>query len=121
MAADPGSAALRLCGAAEPFRDVFETSLLQSPLELLEAQGILAVGKAQAEAAKLQYTVYETPGAKSYVTIKVAESLAQAHQNVKGYLPNDMHIITLGSNFMNAVARVVEGSEPATPVAPARK
>ena len=74
--------------------------------ELLRAQGILAVGKSMAEAQKLQYTAYETPGAKLYVTTEVAKSLAHAHQNVKGYLPEKMTIFTLGENFMNAVTKV---------------
>lgn len=74
--------------------------------ELLRAQGILAVGKASAEAQKLQYTAYETPGAKLFVTTKVAESVATAHQNVKGYLPQNMNIYTLGSNFVDAVTKV---------------
>lgn len=75
--------------------------------EVLRAEAILAVGKSQAEASKLQYSAFETPGAKSYTTIKIAESLAIAHQNVKGYLPQDMTVFTLGNNFMEAVNRVV--------------
>lgn len=83
--------------------------------ELLRAQAVLAVGKAQAEAARLQYSAFETPGAKNYVTIEVAKSLATAHQNVKGYLPHDMTVFTLGSNFMNAVSRVVDSGKADAP------
>lgn len=75
--------------------------------ELLKAEGILAVGKAEAEAKKLQLTAWAAPGAEQFVRVEVAKYLADAHKNVTGYLPSDMNIMTLGSNFQNAVEKVV--------------
>ncbi len=75
--------------------------------EVLRAEGILAVGKAEAEARKLNLTAWAVPGAENFVRVEVAKALADAHQNVTGYLPADMNIMTLGTNFTTAVERVV--------------
>jgi len=75
--------------------------------EVLRAEGILAVGKSEAEARKLNLTAWAVPGAENFVRVEVAKALAKAHSNVSGYLPSDMNIMTLGSNFTDAVEKVV--------------
>ncbi len=71
--------------------------------KLLEAQGILEIGKAEAEAQKLRLSAYAVTGADAFVKVEIAKSMATAHQNVRGYLPDNMSIYTLGNNFMDAV------------------
>ncbi|ALG68175.1 SPFH domain-containing protein [Beggiatoa leptomitoformis] len=74
---------------------------------LLEAEGTLAIGKSEAEAQRLRLSAFAVAGADAYVKVEVAKAFATAHQNVKGYLPNDMSIYTLGSNFMDAIENMM--------------
>ncbi len=80
---------------------------------LLEAEGLLAVGKAEAEAQKLRLSAYAVEGADAFVKIEVAKALAAAHQQVRGYLPADMNIYTLGNNFIEAIDAVLGRSPSA--------
>jgi regulator of protease activity HflC (stomatin/prohibitin superfamily) len=82
---------------------------------LMEAEGILAIGKSEAEAQRLRLSAYSVPGADAYVRVEVARMLASANQNIKGYLPGDMNIYTLGKNFMDAVESLVSGPVQAPP------
>ncbi|MDD2814242.1 MAG: SPFH domain-containing protein [Thiotrichaceae bacterium] len=75
--------------------------------KLLEAQGILAIGQSEAEAQKLRLSAYAVPGADIFARVEIARWFASGHQNIKGYLPSDMNIYTLGSNFSNAVENLV--------------
>jgi hypothetical protein len=86
--------------------------------KLLEAQGILAVGQAEAEAQKLKLSAYAVAGPDAFVKIEIAKAFANAHQNVKGYLPMDMNILTLGRNFLGAVDKVMDSGN-APPPSPA--
>lgn len=81
--------------------------------KLLEAQGILAVGQAEAAAQKLRLSAYAVAGADAFVKIEVAKAFAEAHKNIKGYLPTDMNIFTLGENFLGAISKVVGSQTPA--------
>ncbi|EIJ42448.1 membrane protease subunit, stomatin/prohibitin [Beggiatoa alba B18LD] len=74
---------------------------------ILEAEGIIAIGKSEAEAQRLKLSAFAVEGSDSYVKVEIAKSLASAHQNVKGYLPNDMNVYTLGNNFMDAIESIV--------------
>lgn len=73
----------------------------------LEAAAIIAVGQATAEAEKLKLLAYSSEGADLYAKIQIAESMKGAFSNIKGYLPENMHIYTLGENFLSAVENVV--------------
>jgi regulator of protease activity HflC (stomatin/prohibitin superfamily) len=86
--------------------------------KLLEAQGILAIGQSEAEAQKLRLSAYAVPGADIFARIEIARWFANGHQNIKGYLPSDMNIYTLGSNFSNAVENLV-GAGTLPPLKPA--
>jgi regulator of protease activity HflC (stomatin/prohibitin superfamily) len=82
----------------------------------LKAQAILAVGKATAEAETLKYQAFGVEGAEVYARIQVADSMARAFGNIKGYLPENMNVYVLGSNFMNAVENLVKpGVVPQAP------
>jgi len=48
-------------------------------------------------------------GADNFVKIQIAENMAQAFQNINGYLPGDMTITMLSTNFMNSVRSVMSG------------
>lgn len=73
----------------------------------LRAIGILARGKAEAEAKKLQLSAYAVDGAESFVQIEVSKNMASAFENVSGYLPQDMNISVLTENFLNGLGAVV--------------
>lgn len=77
----------------------------------LEAASILALGKANAESEKLKYSAYETPGAEVYARIQVANALGQAFGNIKGYIPENMTIYTLGDSFTKAVENIVKAPQ----------
>ena len=51
-------------------------------------------------------------GPDAFVKIEIAKAFAMAHQNVKGYLPMDMNIFTLGKNFSEAINKVMSGNAP---------
>lgn len=78
---------------------------------VLKAQAILAIGTATAEAETMKYKAYGTPGAETFARIQIAESMAKAFGNIKGYLPENMSVYTLGSNFMEAVENMVKPSQ----------
>lgn len=77
----------------------------------LKAAAILAIGKATAEAEKLKFAAYSADGAETYARIEIAKSMGQSFSNIKGYLPENMSIYTLGTSFMNAVENIVEGKK----------
>jgi regulator of protease activity HflC (stomatin/prohibitin superfamily) len=86
---------------------------------LLEAEGTLAKGKADAEAQKLKLSAYAVTGADAFVKIEVAKAFAQSTQGIQGYLPQDMNVYTLGTNFTNAINAAMGGTVLA-PVQPSK-
>lgn len=75
--------------------------------DFLKAQAIEVVGKAEAEATKLKLSAFAVAGSDNYTKIKVAESMASSFQNIKGYLPQDMHVTVLSENFMRSLDAVL--------------
>ncbi len=73
---------------------------------IAEAEGILALGKSKAESQRLQLLAYAVEGADAYVKVEVSKSLANAFQNVKGFLPADLKFTVLSSDFNKAVDAV---------------
>ncbi len=74
----------------------------------LKASAILAIGKATAEAKSLEFTAYGAKGAEVYAQIQVANSMGNAFSGIKGYLPENMSIYTLGESFQKAVDSFVK-------------
>lgn len=74
----------------------------------LRAEAIIAIGKANAEAEKLKFAAYSAEGADLYAKIQIAESMSNGIQNVKGYLPENMTIFTIGESFQSAVEKLVK-------------
>lgn len=73
----------------------------------LKAASILAIGKANAESEKLKFSAYSAEGADIYARIQVANSLGNSLSGIKGYLPENMNVYTLGESFMKAVENIV--------------
>lgn len=82
--------------------------------EVNRSVGILAVGKATAEAQKLQLQAYAVAGTDSFVRIKVSENMAAAYSGVKGYLPEHSTYNILTDNFVKGVS-VLTGGNGETP------
>lgn len=78
---------------------------------VLRAEAILAVGSAEAEAKKLKLGAYSVPGSENWVKVEVARHMADGFRNIKGYLPSDMQIFTLGESFLKSVENVVKSSQ----------
>lgn len=74
---------------------------------LNEAKGIEALGRAKAEAQKLQLQAYDVAGADAYVKVEVAKSVAQGMQNIKGFLPANMSVSVIGEDVLKTVGSLV--------------
>jgi regulator of protease activity HflC (stomatin/prohibitin superfamily) len=72
-----------------------------------EAKGIEALGRAKAEAQRLQLQAYNVPGADAYVTVEVAKSVASGMQNIQGYLPANMSVNVISEDVMKSVQGLV--------------
>lgn len=71
-----------------------------------EAEGILAMGKAEAEAQKLKLAAYAVPGADAFVRVEISKNMGAAFQGIRGFLPQDMRISVLSSDFEKAIDAV---------------
>jgi regulator of protease activity HflC (stomatin/prohibitin superfamily) len=94
-----------LAAQAEAGRQV-AISEASKTAELNRAIAIEAVGKAQAAANQLLLTSYSVPGADLYTRIQVAQSFAQAINNVRFYPPNAT-FNTVASDFDKGLSLLV--------------
>ena len=80
----------------------------------------MEIGKAEADALKLKLGAYAAQGSEGYVRIQVAQSMAQAFQNIKGYLPEKLNVNLLTDQYEKGVGILVNGSNTSTtdPLAP---
>lgn len=85
-----------------------------------KATAIEAIGKAEADAKKLQLGAYAVPGADAFVQIEVAKAMASGFQNINGYLPQNMGVNVLSENFLNSIKTLVGPNKPQAPAAPAK-
>jgi regulator of protease activity HflC (stomatin/prohibitin superfamily) len=74
---------------------------------LNEAKGIEALGRAKAEAQRLQLQAYNVPGADAYVTVEVAKSVSQGMQNIQGFLPANMNVSVISEDVLKSVKTLV--------------
>jgi regulator of protease activity HflC (stomatin/prohibitin superfamily) len=72
-----------------------------------KAAAIIAIGDAEAHAKQVQLEAWAVDGADNFVRIEIAKSMAQAFQNIDGYLPGDMNITMLSTNFMSSLRNVM--------------
>ena len=103
-----------LAAQAEAGRQV-AISEANKTAELNRAIAIEAVGKAQAAANQLLLTSYSVPGADLYTRIQVAQSFAQAINNVRFYPPNAT-FNTVASDFDKGLSLLV--GQPVKSAAP---
>ncbi len=75
---------------------------------LNEAKGIEALGRAKAEAQRLQLQAYDVKGADAYVTVEVAKSVASGMQNFSGLLPANMSVSVISEDIMKSVQTLVK-------------
>jgi regulator of protease activity HflC (stomatin/prohibitin superfamily) len=104
-----GAAQQRINNAKAEAEEVRLAAQASRDAAILEAQGIEALGAANAEAQRLQLQAYAVDGADAFVQIEVAKSMAVAFQNIQGYLPENMKINLLSSSFLDSLKSVVGG------------
>lgn len=68
-----------------------------------EAEGILALGKAKAEAQKLQLQAYAVEGADAFTRIEIAKAASESFKGITGYLPSDMKVNVLTEGFIKSL------------------
>jgi regulator of protease activity HflC (stomatin/prohibitin superfamily) len=102
-----------LAAQAEAGRQV-AISEANKQAELNRAIAIEAVGKAQAAANSLLLTSYSVPGADLYTRIQVAQSFAQAINNVRFYPPNAT-FNTVAGDFDKGLSLLVGQPVKSTP------
>lgn len=117
--AEASAKRVELAAAAEKNRNVLIAEG-EREAAVNRAQAIEAVGKAEADALKLKLGAYAAQGSEGYVRIQVAQSMAQAFQNIKGYLPEKLNVNLLTDQYEKGVGILVNGSNTSTtdPLAP---
>ncbi|RLB63129.1 MAG: hypothetical protein DRG80_01580 [Deltaproteobacteria bacterium] len=68
----------------------------------MQANGILAIGKAEAESKALELNAYAGDGGERYMRIKIAESLGEGMSNWQ-IIPENMNITAIAENFDKAI------------------
>lgn len=74
-----------------------------------EAEGILAVGRAEATAKQLMIDSYKAAGPDAYAKIQIAASLADGTKGIQGYLPNNFNPTIISGNFTDAIETILSG------------
>ncbi len=82
-----------------------------------EAEGILAVGRAEATAKQLMIDSYKAAGPDAYAKIQIAQSLADGTKGIQGYLPNNFNPTIISGNFTEAIETILGGRGPLAPAA----
>jgi regulator of protease activity HflC (stomatin/prohibitin superfamily) len=72
-----------------------------------EAKGIEALGRAKAEAQRLQLQAYDVKGADAYVMVEVAKSVSAGMQNIQGFLPANMSVSVISEDVLKSVQTLV--------------
>jgi len=82
-----------------------------------KADGILAVGRAEAQAKQLMIDSYKAAGPDAYAKIQIAQSLADGTKGIQGYLPNNFNPTIISVNFTEAIETILGGRGPLAPAA----
>ena len=72
-----------------------------------EAEGILAMGKAEATAKQLLFDSWKAAGPDAYAKVQIALALADGTRGVQGYLPNNFNPTIISGNFMDAIQTIL--------------
>lgn len=81
-----------------------------------EAEGILAMGKAEATAKQLLFDSWKAAGPDAYAKVQIATAMAEGTKGIQGYLPNNFNPTIISGNFMDAIQTIL-GPKLPTPVA----
>lgn len=84
--------------------------------QIAQAEGILAMGKAEATATELKLKAWAGAGPDAYRQVEVAKAMASGFQNIQGYLPEKITINTLSGNFLDALTTFTGRSPGMVPV-----
>lgn len=106
LAAEASARQVELAAEAEKNQNVLRAEGDKTSGEL-RASAIIALGRAEAEAKKLQLSAYAVPGADAFVKVEVSKQMALAFQNIKGYLPEGMNVTLLAEQFDKGVSVLV--------------
>lgn len=79
---------------------------------LARAAAIEALGKANAEAKKLEFSAYGAAGANLYAQIEISRNMGTAFSGIKGYLPEKLSTTLLTTNFLDSVRSLMNPPEP---------
>lgn len=102
-----------LAAEADKKKKVLEAEAEKEAGEL-RAAAILAIGRAEADAQKLQLQAYAVEGADAFVRIEIAKSIAEANSGVQGYIPEGMTINVITDRILTAIESIVRPASTAT-------
>lgn len=78
----------------------------------LRAEAIEAIGKAESDVIKMKMTAYSVPGSENFVKMEIAKSMGVAFSGLKGWLPGDMKVNVLTSDFLQALGGFMPQARP---------
>ena len=99
---------VKLAAAAQMEKDRMEGEGLKLR-KIAEAEGVLALGKAEAEAKKLQLLAYEGEGGHRFAEVEKAKHLGAGIQKIY-YIPSSMSLNTIAKDFQGAIAIGLPGN-----------
>jgi len=102
LAAEAKKTEITLAAEAQKARDELEGEGLKLR-KMAEAAGVLELGKAEAEAKKLQLLAYQGEGGQRFAQVEIAKALGEGIQKVY-YVPESMNITSLAEDFQKAIA-----------------
>lgn len=106
LSAEAAAKQVALAAEAEKNRNVL-LAIGEKEAALNRSEAILALGKAEAEAKKLQLLAYSGDGAELFGRIEVSKNMSEAFKNIKGYLPEKMTVNLLAEQYDKGVSLLV--------------
>lgn len=102
LAAKADAEKVALAAAADAKKVVLAAEA-EKDQSLLRAQGVEALGKAEAEALRLKLSAFSVQGSDNYTKVEIAKQMATAFSGIKGYLPADLSVNVLSENFLRSI------------------
>lgn len=106
LAAEASAKQVALQAEAEKNRNILIASG-EKEAALSRSEAILALGRAEAEAKKLQLLAYSGTGAELFARIEVSKNMTDAFKNISGYLPESMSVNLLADQYNKGVNLLV--------------
>ncbi len=108
LAAEAAAKQVALQAEAEKNKNVL-LAIGEKEAAMNRSEAILALGKAEAEAKKLQLLAYSGEGAELFARIEVSKNMTDAFKNIQGYLPESMSVNLLADQYNKGVNLLVGG------------